>query len=96
VFPNKSQSNEFQKKDEISGWYVVEPALTGDVTTYEITGLKPSTYYEVKVTAANVEGSSDEKPMIFLTSLGKNALIILYIFNDCFIYSVEILQEVKQ
>ena len=69
VFPNKSQSNEFQKKDEISGWYEVKPALAGDVTTYEITGLKPSTYYEVKVTATNIEGSSDEKPMIFLTSL---------------------------
>jgi hypothetical protein len=48
VFPNKSQSNEFQKKDEISGWYEVKPALAGDVTTYEITGLKTSTNYEVK------------------------------------------------
>ncbi|CAC5416243.1 NCAM [Mytilus coruscus] len=67
VFPNKSASNEFQRKEYISGW---NPPITvdGAATAYEITGLKPSSYYEVEVTAVNNKGTSDARAFIFVTS----------------------------
>ncbi|XP_052063320.1 neural cell adhesion molecule 2-like isoform X2 [Mytilus californianus] len=67
VFPNKSASNEFQRKEYISGW---NPPITvdGAATAYEITSLKPSSYYEVEVTAVNNKGTSDARAFIFVTS----------------------------
>ncbi|VDI33233.1 neural cell adhesion molecule [Mytilus galloprovincialis] len=66
VFPNKSASNEFQKKQLLSGW-IGPIKVDGAATAYEINSLRPSTYYEVEVTAVNNKGTSDAKSFIFVT-----------------------------
>ena len=75
VFPNKSASNEFQKKQLLSGW-IGPIKVDGAATAYEINSLRPSTYYEVEVTAVNNKGTSDAKSFIFVTGKGKIGLIV--------------------
>ena len=59
------------------------PTITidGDATSYELTNLSPSTYYEVEVTAKNREGTSDPQGFIFVTSKGKSNVLF---FNSYF------------
>ncbi|CAG2247887.1 CD56 [Mytilus edulis] len=66
VFPNKSASGEFQKKQLLSGW-IGPIKVDGAATAYQINSLRPSTHYEVEVTAVNNKGTSDAKSFIFVT-----------------------------
>ncbi|XP_063440129.1 neural cell adhesion molecule 2-like isoform X2 [Mytilus trossulus] len=66
VFPNKSASGEFQKKQLLSGW-IGPIKVDGAATAYQINSLRPSTYYEVEVTAVNNKGTSDARSFIFVT-----------------------------
>lgn len=83
-----SPTNEYQFVEQLDG-FICEDIRPGQ-STYELTNLEPTTYYQVNVRANNDHGLSEDSMYIFKTKSGEfqklSSLLFMLIKSDMIFY----------